>query len=520
MPEHKCLWDKWRDGYYLEILHESLNCIPTPPKPFEEMRETELNSWLLKIDFAKQLSGTVNKFKINPPSKNERCSSSQSSKTDIINLRLSLEDNSTLTGTAAILEQFGEEFSIPCPQNYNVPFDKNGKKFDINCARMQYEFVKSVELHKTKMLETEKQMRSTEKQLDVPEEGNIESDDDSSEDSEANEREHVNRTVQQKREIFNDFYEQISRKTMETVHSEDDNSLGNLIQQLSSDAKKINELTDQYGRTMFTYSVEMKNYVLVKVLLSIGINPNVKEGCGATAMTIAVLNNDVNMCKILLENFAEYEGAFFGSFPSPLLMAAKMELTNIVELFHLFSKMKESQIIDALQSIDCCSASDESNECTDTESNVQIDNERTFEYRRSHYEGFPTAVVGDVGTCKVNRSVKNQNRNAFGWMTEIPGDLHSKGHLCEAVFKAHGKGGFLKIVNNVMKRYKLTKEVFKKRKFQDQNLSHIKESVRDASKAYGFAAAQQFKSSQEFPSEEELTAALRKNGNHNYVMLR
>ena len=213
MPEHKCLWDKWRDGYFLELLHESLNCIPTPPKPFEKMRETELNSWLIKIDFAKQLSGTDRKFKINPPSKNERCSSSQSLKTDIINLKLSLEDNSTLTGTAAILEQFGEEFSLPCPQKYNVPFGKNGNKFDINCARMQYEFVKSVELHRTEMLETEKQMRSTEKQLDLSE-GNIESDDYSSEDSEANGREHVNRTVQQKRETFDDFYEKKFRKKL------------------------------------------------------------------------------------------------------------------------------------------------------------------------------------------------------------------------------------------------------------------------------------------------------------------
>ena len=367
---------------------------------------------------------------------------------------------------------------------------------------MQHEFVKSVELHRTEMLETEKQMRSTEKQLDVPEEGDTESDNDSSEDSEANEIEHGNRTVQQNSKIFKHFYEQISRQTIETVHSKDDNSLGNLIQQLSSDVKKINELTDQYGRTMFNYSVEMKNYVLVKVLLSVGIHPNVKEDCGATAMTMAVLNNDVNMCKILLENFAEYEGAFFGSFPSPLEMATKMELTNVIELFNSHSKEKESQIIDILQSIDSCSTSDESNNCTDTENSVQVDSERTFEYRRSRYEGFPTAVVGDVGTCKVNRSVKNKNSVAFGWMTEIPGDLHSKGHLCEAVYKAHGKGGFLKIVNNVMKRYKLTKEVFKKRKFQDQSLSHIKESVRDASKAYGFAAVQEFKSSEEFPSEE------------------
>lgn len=47
-------------------------------------------------------------------------------------------------------------------------------------------------------------------------------------------------------------------------------------------------------------------------------------------------------------------------------------------------------------------------------------------------------------------------------MTEIPGDLHAKGHLCEAVFEAHGKGGFQKIVHDIMKRKHLNKDVFKK----------------------------------------------------------
>ena len=65
---------------------------------------------------------------------------------------------------------------------------------------MQYEFEKSVELHRTKMLESEKQMRSYEKQLDVADEGNSKSDD-CSEDSETNETEHVaKRTVQQESE--------------------------------------------------------------------------------------------------------------------------------------------------------------------------------------------------------------------------------------------------------------------------------------------------------------------------------
>ena len=58
-------------------------------------------------------------------------------------------------------------------------------------------------------------------------------------------------------------------------------------------------------------------------------------------MTIAVLNIDEDMCKILLENFAQYEGLFFGSFLSQLEMAAKMELTNIVQLFNSHSKQKK-----------------------------------------------------------------------------------------------------------------------------------------------------------------------------------
>ena len=90
MPEHKKVWDECCDGYYLELLNQSLNGIPTPPKPFGEMCEAEFNSWLSRIDFAKHNSETEKKLS-----------------TEVVNLKLSLEDNSTLTGTAEILEQFG-----------------------------------------------------------------------------------------------------------------------------------------------------------------------------------------------------------------------------------------------------------------------------------------------------------------------------------------------------------------------------------------------------------------------------
>ena len=56
-------------------------------------------------------------------------------------------------------------------------------------------------------------------------------------------------------------------------------------------------------------------------------------------------------------------------------------------------------------------------------------------------------------------------------MTEIPEDMHAKGHVCKAAFKAHGKGGFHNLVRSVMKRPKLTEEGFKMRKFQVQTLN-------------------------------------------------
>ncbi len=97
--------------------------------------------------------------------------------------------------------------------------------------------------------------------------------------------------------------------------------------------------------------------------------------------------------------------------------------------------------------------------------------------------------------------------------------MHTKGYLCEAVFKAHGVGGFHKVVNSVMSRPKLTKEAFKKRKFQDNNLNRIKESVRDGSYAYGMAAVQEFRMSPDFPSNQDLLQNLQKFGNHNQILI-
>ena len=90
------------------------------------------------------------------------------------------------------------------------------------------------------------------------------------------------------------------------------------------------------------------------------------------------------------------------------------------------------------------------------------------------------------------------------WVGHCPGDLHNKGYFCEAVFKVHGSSGFHVMLIEVLKRKRLTTEVFKKKKFNEANLTKVCEAINDACRSYGIAAAIEFCSSNCFPSNEEL----------------
>ena len=75
---------------------------------------------------------------------------------------------------------------------------------------------------------------------------------------------------------------------------------------------------------------------LVKVLLSIGVDINSKEGCGATALSLAIINADASMCQLLLENFAEFQGEMFVGIPTPMEMALLMENESLIQTFQKF----------------------------------------------------------------------------------------------------------------------------------------------------------------------------------------
>ena len=65
-----------------------------------------------------------------------------------------------------------------------------------------------------------------------------------------------------------------------------------------------------------------------------------------------------------------------------------------------------------------------------------------------------------------------------------------------------GSSGFHCILVEIMKRKRLNKDVFKKKKFDDNNLVRVREAIADKCRAYGIAAALEFISSDTFPSSD------------------
>ena len=85
-------------------------------------------------------------------------------------------------------------------------------------------------------------------------------------------------------------------------------------------------MRDHNGRTIPHATVEKGNMTLVKTLISAGMNVNVKERCGATPPTLAVIKMDEEMCSFLINNFAVYSDFFFSTIPSPLCIAKQLKL--------------------------------------------------------------------------------------------------------------------------------------------------------------------------------------------------
>ena len=160
--EHLKLWNEVQDNFLLKLLNTSLNCISSSEKDFVDMDEKEFDHWLKNFS-----ESTTTDYDIVIPPLSIR-SDPNCIESDTLILPLSLEDNSTTTGTAAILEEFGKEFDIPCDHaKVYLPFDDRNKTFDLKATREHHVFISSLHEHKSTMAKAIQQLREAEKAFEV-----------------------------------------------------------------------------------------------------------------------------------------------------------------------------------------------------------------------------------------------------------------------------------------------------------------------------------------------------------------
>ena len=473
------------------------------------MNEKEFDQWLQEQDFSGSMTG---EYDVVLP-KQTISTNSNCQKSETLILPLSLENNATTTGTAAIIEEFGKEFGVPCQHAKEyLPFDNKGKTFDLVAAREHHRFIASLQTHKSSMVKTVQQLRDAEKAFDLPT-----THEEMESPSTCTSDENDGATTQQKVDgKFKSVVDSLTKRMWEAQHDRDVSKLDQFIGWLDRNREYWENVRDSNGRTIIHAAVENGNTTLVKTLISAGVDVNAKEICGATPLTIAVVNKNEELAQLLVQNFAIFDSRYFTTIPNPVTIAKKMDM-DIASTMDNMSNQDLAENSEIWQIFHCAEQPSQV-EISTSENWDPTDEDETYEYRRSN-KSCITLTVGDQGTNKIIRGVKGRSEAAYGWCAEVPGDRHAKGYVYEVCKKVMSPGGFMHILQNVLARKKITKESFGKKKFQEQNLNRIEEAVRDVAAAFGIASVLQFKNSSLFPNSQELLASKRSTGNHNAALL-
>ena len=90
----------------------------------------------------------------------------------------------------------------------------------------------------------------------------------------------------------------------QAVQSSDPTAVVILQQYLKANSSSWETARDHHGCTIIHHAVQKWNHSLLQTLFNAGVNQNVKERCGATPLTLAILKGDEKMVKLLIENFS------------------------------------------------------------------------------------------------------------------------------------------------------------------------------------------------------------------------
>ena len=297
-PEHLKIWNEVQDNHLLQLLEKALNCVPGSEKKLAEMDDQEFAEWLKKQDFRQK---PTKKFDVKVPDMTIK-SAKNCSKSETLILPLSLQNNAATTGTAAIVEQFGKEFGVPCEHAKEyLPFDQKNQTFDIEAARRHQDFLASLSNHKKDMTETVRQLTEAEKGFEIP---SLEVD------TSFSACDLSGSSIQKEDAKFQKAFDSLVKRMWEAQQSSDLAEYSNFISGLASQRESWANIRDHHGRTVLHKAVENGNLLLVKTLLCAGADVNVKEKCGATPLLLAVIKKNEELSAYLLENFAVFDSHF------------------------------------------------------------------------------------------------------------------------------------------------------------------------------------------------------------------
>ena len=371
-------------------------------------------------------------------------------KSEVLILPVSLQDESSITRVASIIEELSQILGIPMPEQENyLLFDPVKLSFDIQDARKRFIFLKSMEAHNIEHENILKEHELRDKAFASALEANH--DDIADESTDADEMDTVpaiskrhlqelRKEIKDKESAFKTAYTNLKQQIAHALLSTDLGTMNLLLNNLKDKKDEKVMVTDQYERTFLHQAVEENNVTVSRVLLQIGCNPNAQEGCEATPLTLAVLGNSTDLCKLLVDHLASPEGVIVNKIPSPTKIGTCLGYNHILDVFEKHCRKEDDpEIWESIyggedeQAIENDTGEDENlaekfgeHECND-EGAISSSFSRNY---------CTQLMLGDVATTKNIRSARWNNLSRFSAISEVHGDFHCSGYLEECYAKA------------------------------------------------------------------------------------
>ena len=137
--------------------------------------------------------------------------------------------------------------------------------------------------------------------------------------------------------LFNSTYESLKNKMCEAFQTD---TIERFVKEMA-EKPYVRYMKDHLGRSFLHLAVEELNINFVECLLHVGFNPNAKQKCGITPLIISVIKKNKEICQLLVNSRASVRGPLFTNVPSPLTVAKRMELDEILEILDPTSSDEE-----------------------------------------------------------------------------------------------------------------------------------------------------------------------------------